>query len=133
MARETIGFVACVDFDGTIAQNAFPGIGKIVKDAKDTINKMYDEGIEIIISSCRTGSFEADAENYLRRHGIKYDYLNCNLPRLIEDYKQDCRKISADVYIDDKCVAGLPPWTQVYEIVQHMIKVKSEREVEWVK
>ena len=133
MARETIGFVACVDFDGTIAQNAFPGIGKLVLGAKDTINKMYDEGIEIIISSCRTGSFEADAENYLRRHGIKYDYLNCNLPRLIEDYKQDCRKISADVYIDDKCIAGLPDWIDIYELVRKKIVAKQERVVEWQK
>jgi hypothetical protein len=55
--------------------------------------------------------------------GIKYHYINCNLPQSIEYFKQDCRKLSADVYIDDRCLLGLPPtWKEIYDIVQIKLK-----------
>lgn len=107
-----------IDFDGTIAESAYPGVGKLRLDAKEIINKLYDEGHKILINTCRTGSYEGDAENFLRRSGIKYHYINCNLPEDVISYGQDCRKLSADVYIDDKCLTGLPPWKEIYNILQ---------------
>ena len=113
-----------VDFDGTIVEDGFPGIGKIKKGAKEYINKMYDDGYNILINTCRTGGYEGDAENFLRRSGINYHYINNNLPSSIEYFKQDCRKLSADVYIDDRCLMGLPEtWEEIYEIV----KLKAEK------
>ena len=118
-----------IDFDGTIVEEAFPGVGKLKPEADKYINKLYDEGCMIIINTCRTGSYEADAENLLRRKGIKYHYINCNLPKSIEYFKQDCRKISADVYIDDRCLLGLPDtWEEIYNIIQ-LKKKKYEEKV----
>ena len=37
-------------------------------------------------------------------HGLKFDAVNENLPEMIEWHGNDCRKIFADVYIDDKAV-----------------------------
>ena len=47
-----------------------------------------------------------------------------DLPQSIEYFKQDCRKLSADVYIDDKCLMGLPDtWEEIYNIV--ILKAKK--------
>ena len=93
-------------------------------EADKYINKLYDEGFNILINTCRSGSYEGDAENFLRRRGIKYHYINSNLPQSIEYFKQDCRKLSADIYIDDKCLMGLPnTWQEIYQIV----KLKSAK------
>lgn len=114
--------ILAIDFDGTIAEAAFPGIGKIIPGAKKYINLLYDEGYKILIHTCRTGSFEGDAENFLRRSGIKYHYINSNLPCQIEFFKQDCRKLSADMYIDDKCLMGLPEtWEEIYNIIKQKL------------
>jgi hypothetical protein len=33
-------------------------------------------------------------------------------------YSADCRKISADIYIDDKCLMGLPEtWEEIYNLI----------------
>ena len=117
-------FTQAIDFDGTIVEEGFPGIGKIKPEADKYINKLYDEGFNILINTCRSGSYEGDAENFLRRRGIKYHYINSNLPQSIEYFKQDCRKLSADIYIDDKCLMGLPnTWQEIYQIV----KLKSAK------
>lgn len=113
-----------IDFDGTIVEEAFPGIGKMKPEADIYINMLYDEGYMILINTCRTGSYEGDAENFLRRRKIKYHYINCNLPKSIEYFKQDCRKLSADIYIDDKCLLGLPnTWKEIYDLIQ----IKKEK------
>lgn len=117
-------FTISCDFDGTIVEGAFPGIGKLKKDADKFINKLYDLGFNILINTCRSGAYEGDAENFLKRVDIKYHYINNNLPQSIEYFKQDCRKLSADVYIDDKCLRGIPEtWEEIYNIV--ILKAKK--------
>jgi hydroxymethylpyrimidine pyrophosphatase-like HAD family hydrolase len=101
MSKHHRPLTLAIDFDGTIVEEAFPGLGKMKPEANKYINMLYDQGCMILINTCRTGGYEADAENFLRRMGIKYHYINCNLPQSIEYFKQDCRKLSADVYIDD--------------------------------
>ena len=39
-----------------------------------------------------------------KEKGLKFDRVNENLPERIRAFKGDCRKISADVYIDDRAV-----------------------------
>lgn len=45
-----------------------------------------------------------DAVAWCKERGIEFDAVNENLPELIELYGNDCRKINADIYIDDKAV-----------------------------
>lgn len=111
--------VISIDFDGTICEHSFPEVGALKKDADVYIKKLYNEGHKIIINTCRSGKYEGMAQNVLDAHEIPYHYINGNLPELITLYKQDCRKISADVYIDDKCLMGLPDtWEEIYNILQ---------------
>ena len=117
--RKRTSLVIAIDFDGTIAELSFPAVGKIKPMADVYINKLYDEGHHIVINTCRSGGHEGAAYDFLKFHNIRHHYINSNMPYLIEEYGQDCRKISADVYIDDKCLMGLPDtWEEIYNIIQ---------------
>jgi len=112
-----------VDFDGTICGVGYPEIGRERKGAKEFINKLYDEGYIIVINTCRSddGEYPAAqmARDFLRIRGIKYHAFNENMPHLIEYYGCDTRKISADVYIDDKCLFEIPSWEEKYRIIKN--------------
>lgn len=111
--------ILSIDFDGTIAELSWPEPGALRKDADTYINLLYNEGHIIIINTCRSGKYEGLAEDFLKQNCIKYHYINSNYPKLIRKYKQDCRKISADIYIDDKCLMGLPnTWEEIYNLIQ---------------
>jgi hypothetical protein len=111
--------IIAIDFDGTICETDFPSIGLMKPRADLYINKLFDEGNQIIINTCRSGIHEGNAQVFLDVVGIKYHYINSNLPHMIEQYGQDCRKISADIYIDDRCLMGIPEtWKEIYELVQ---------------
>lgn len=118
MRKKTIA----IDFDGTIVECKYPDIGELRKDAKETINKLYDEGYIIIINSCRSAMYEAGIYKTLKENDIDYDYINCNHPSSIEAFGMDCRKISADIYIDDKNLGGIPDWKTIYEIVKKQLR-----------
>lgn len=109
--------IISVDFDGTLVEANYPNIGNLREGAIEYMNKLYDEGYGIVINTCRAGLMEADAINFLNRNKIPYHYVNCNFPHLVEFYKSDSRKISADVYIDDKCLFEIPDWKTKYEII----------------
>ena len=112
--------ILAVDFDGTIATDSFPEVGQLRPNADIVIRKLYEDGHKIIINTCRTGKYEGLAEYFLIQHKIPFHFINSNLPEVIQKYQQDCRKISADVYIDNKCVAGLPEWDDIYDIINKM-------------
>lgn len=110
-------FILAIDFDGTIATASFPEVGTLREGAYEIINQLYKEGHKIIINTCRSGKYEGMAEDFLKENDIPYHFINTNLPELITEYGNDCRKISADFYIDDKCLMGLPSWGEIYSII----------------
>lgn len=114
--------VLAIDFDGTICEVSYPEIGREREGAKEFINKLYDEGYLIVINTCRSDDGEVKAaqmaRDFLRLRGIKYHNFNENPQHLIEAYGCDTRKISADVYIDDKCLFNLPTWEHKYQIIK---------------
>ena len=77
--------IYAVDFDGTLCESVFPGIGS--------------PNMALINHSlpCRKR-----ATVFLREYGLEFDAVNENLQEMIEWHGNDCRKIFADVYIDDK-------------------------------
>lgn len=107
-----------IDFDMTICDSQYPECGPEMKGAKKYINKLYNEGYAIVVNTCRTQEAEGRATRWLNEHGFKYDYLNCNVPWRIEYFGMDCRKISADVYVDDKQIGGLPSWKEIYKWIR---------------
>jgi len=109
--------ILAIDFDLTICMSDYPKLGKQRLNAGYVIRKLFDEGFGIVINTCREGHALSDAMHWLKEHDIPYHYINCNFPHLIEKYGADCRKISADMYIDDKGVEPLPEWDRIYDII----------------
>lgn len=114
--------ILSIDFDGTICERNYPEVGEFREDAAYYMMKLYDDCHVIIINTCRSGKYEGMAQDFLDENGIRYHYINSNLPELITQYGQDCRKISADIYIDDKCLMGLPSWKTIYDIIKNKNK-----------
>ena len=111
--------ILAIDFDGTICMSDYPALGMQRKDAGVYMRKLAKDGYGIVINTCREGIALSDSIKWLHKNAIPYHYVNCNFPHLIEMYGADCRKISADLYIDDKCLTGLPEWGDIYKIINN--------------
>jgi hypothetical protein len=114
--------ILAIDFDGTICMSDYPKLGELRKGAATIIRALYAEGFGIVINTCREGHALSNAMYWLDKNNIPYHYVNCNFPHLIDLYSADCRKISADMYIDDKNILGLPEWDEIYNIVHDKFK-----------
>ena len=114
--------VLAIDFDLTICMSDYPKLGNERFNAGYHIRNLANEGFGIVINTCREGLSLAAAIEWLHKNNIPYHYVNCNFPYLIEKYGADCRKISADMYIDDKGVEPLPEWNEIYSIITKKFK-----------
>ena len=101
-----------VDMDGTIVENRWPEIGPLIPRAKEIINRFVDGGGRVIIWTCREGKTQDAAEQALKDYGVKFHTINENLPELIEAYGNDCRKVGAQMYIDDLGNHGID-WDEI--------------------
>jgi hydroxymethylpyrimidine pyrophosphatase-like HAD family hydrolase len=131
--KTEIHTILAIDFDGTICDLAYPEVGKVKYRAQYYINELYKKGFGIVINTCREGKALAKALEFLDEEGFLYDYYNANFPHLIDEYQADTRKISADVYIDDKNLSviedGMPQWKTIYyQITNHYEEqIRSQR------
>lgn len=108
-----------IDFDNTIAVSRYPKIGKLMAGAKETINKWYNNHT-IIINTCRAGEFMDDCRHFLDLNGINYHFINENNPETIKLYGTDTRKISGDVYFDDRSMGGFCGWKKADKYIEWM-------------
>ncbi|MDR0370769.1 MAG: HAD hydrolase family protein [Prevotellaceae bacterium] len=118
--------IIAIDFDGTIVENDFPRIGALIPDAKETINRLHDEGHYIIIWTCRHGDKLTEAVNFLSHNHIMFNAVNADNPENTAMYGDTGRKIYAHIYIDDRNAGGLPPWKLIKEEI-------TQREREWLR
>lgn len=95
--------IYAVDFDGTLCESIFPGIGAPNLALIEHLKKRRAQGNKIILWTCRVGGRLQAAVDWCKEYGLEFDAVNENLPEIIEWFN-DCRKIYADVYIDDKAV-----------------------------
>jgi len=73
----------------------------------EVINAAHREkqnGAALILWTCRVGGQLGEAVAWCARLGLTFDAVNANLPERIAAYQNDCRKIDADEYWDDKAV-----------------------------
>ena len=96
--------IYAVDFDGTLCGDIFPSIGSPNMALINHLIKRRKQGNKIILWTCRAGEGLQEAVEWCRGYGLEFDTVNANLPEMIEQYGNDCRKVAADVYIDDKAV-----------------------------
>lgn len=96
--------IYAVDFDGTLCESVFPGIGNPNTELINHLVKRRKQGNKIILWTCRVGERLQEAVEWCKGYGLEFDAVNENLPEMIERLGSDRRKIFADVYIDDKAV-----------------------------
>lgn len=113
-----------VDFDGTLVKDKWPNIGAENPYAVQSITLFRQLGYKIILLTCREGEKMTKAVNWMDEHSISPDYTNCN-PEA-ESYWGECRKVYADLYIDDHSILipkhpdGSVNWLPIYRMLKRL-------------
>lgn len=100
-----------VDFDGTLCENKYPGIGLENMKLIEFLKAERKAGNKVILNTMREGWLLEEALTWCRRNGLEFDAVNDNLPELQKRFGNNPRKIYADYYIDDHnaiCDIGIP-------------------------
>ena len=113
-----------VDFDGTIVENNYPGIGAERPFAVKVLKQLAAEGDDIILWTARSGSLLQDAVDWCESRGLKFFAINSNYHICVAHQNgfKGSRKIRADIYIDDKIIGGFPGWPIIYAKISSIRK-----------
>lgn len=101
MREKNIQIIA-VDFDGTLCVDCYPGIGMPNLPLIYLLKQLRKQGKQVILWTCRCGIRLQEAVEWCRGFGLEFDAVNENVPNTLERYGTESRKISADVYVDDR-------------------------------
>lgn len=108
--------IIAVDFDGTIVEHKYPKIGKAIPYAIDTLKQLQNEQHILILWTVREGDLLQEAIDYCSKNGLIFYSHNSNFPE--EDSSKASRKLTADMFIDDRNFGGLPGWDVIYRAIQ---------------
>ena len=92
--------IIAVDFDGTLAITDYP---KIIRPISSIVWFCRDRkrlGDTLILWTCRHGKELDEAIEWCKQYDLEFDYVNENTPENVARWG-DCRKVYADIYIDD--------------------------------
>jgi len=103
-----------VDFDGTIVEDEYPGIGKPIIFAFETLKRLQEDGHLLILWTYRSGVRLEETIAYCEEQGIVFYAVNKSFPEEQFDYTKS-RKIHADIFIDDRNIGGLFGWGEIYQ------------------
>ena len=110
--------ILCVDFDGTIVQDAFPNIGeprqgRFHRTFIEDLIYLQKKGHKIILWTCREGEHLEQAVAFCKERGLEFDAVNDDLEEVKQKYTDKleiwrasgrARKVFANYYIDDRAV-----------------------------
>ena len=102
MEQKKMSKVYAVDFDGTLCEDKWPEIGTVNDKLIGYLIGRRQQGEKVILWTCRSGELLQKAVEWCLEHGLEFDAVNENLPERIEFFGGDCRKVGANVYIDDR-------------------------------
>ena len=105
-------FIALLRLEGTLCEECWPEIGKPNLKLIGELIYRRSLGDRLILWTCRSGIQLTQAVFFCKSYGLEFDAVNENLPDIIEKYGNDSRKISADIYIDDR---SEKPWVTLLE------------------
>lgn len=106
--------VIAIDFDGTVVDDAYPGIGKAKMFAFQTLKKMQEDGHRLILWTYRHGKKLDEAVAFCKENGVTFYAVNASYPEEIAFDGSVSRKIHADLFIDDRNFGGFPGWGEIY-------------------
>jgi len=94
--------IIAVDFDGTLVKDEYPKIGSPNIKLINKLRKLSRDNT-LILWTCRTGDKLKEAVEFCLLCDLQFDYINENSKEILEKYGNiDSRKITADIYLDDK-------------------------------
>lgn len=96
--------IVAVDFDGTIVEDKYPEIGRVNKEMVDLLYQLQQQGVALILWTCRDGLQLQQAVNFCEALGLTFAAVNENHPACQTMFNNDTRKVYADLYIDDKAI-----------------------------
>ena len=105
----TMNKVIAVDFDGTICRSKWPDIGEANNNLIEWLKDCRRNGDKLILYTCREGNLLSAAIMWCMARGLEFDAVNDNLPEMIERFGNNSRKISADIYLDDRAIGVYYP------------------------
>lgn len=93
-----------IDFDGCLCDWAWPDISAPHMNVIQAAIREKENGAALILWTCRVGERLGEAVKFCYDLGLTFDAVNANLPERIAAYQNDCRKVNADEYWDDRAV-----------------------------
>ena len=109
-----------IDFDGTIVEDGYPGIGKPRLFAFETLRKLQEDGHRLILWTYRSGRKLDEAVSFCNDNGIDFFAVNKSFDE--EEYDDTkSRKIYADLFIDDRNIGGAMGWGEIYQLITNEI------------
>lgn len=96
--------IIAVDFDGCLCVNKYPDIGKENELAISALLQKQEAGYKLILWTCRSGEKLDEAVTWCKQRGLCFDAVNENIPEIVEKFNDDCRKVFATEYWDDRAV-----------------------------
>jgi len=112
--------IIAIDFDGTIVDDGYPGIGKPRLFAFETMKKLQEDGHRLILWTYRSGKYLKEAVAFCKENGIEFYAVNKSYEDEVLDETKS-RKIYADLFIDDRNIGGILGWGEVYQLITNEI------------
>ena len=113
--------VIAVDFDGTLCDLAFPGIGEQTEEQKKLLEFLIHsrkKGYKLILWTNRGNNTEYpcldQAIMWCKDRGLEFDAINENLPEQIK-LSGPSPKVMADIYLDDKAL-NVRDWRKLLDV-----------------
>ena len=114
--------IIAIDFDGTIVEDEYPGIGPAKIFAFDTMKEMVKHRHQLILWTPREGKLLDEAVEYCRENGLEFYAINRSYPEEKFDPKDASRKIICDLFVSDKNFGGMKGWGELWQ------EIKSDNE-----
>ncbi len=118
--------IIAVDFDGTIVEDGYPGIGAAKIFAFETLLELQNKGHRLILWTYRHGKKLDEAVEFCKKNGLEFYAVNRSYPEEKFDGSVS-RKINADVFIDDRNVGGLLGWGEIYQQLLKTEKPENQK------
>ena len=92
-----------VDFDNCLCKSAYPECGEPNIELINLVKQFKELGSIIYLNTCREREALKAAIDWCKSYDLEFDFVNENDPTMIDKFG-DCRKLGADLYIDDKAM-----------------------------
>lgn len=130
--------IIAVEFDGTIVENGYPGIGKEISVAIYVLSQLRHRGHQVALKSRRTGKELEEAVEYCRRRGLEFDFvLQAGSGNSGQNQNNEGKSVVPDIVIDHACNLNNIPWLDFFWKLQpeeyNYVQLKSLKKKSFLK